>query len=117
LKNNYGTVKVVVNGVEIDSGSQFVGLTMGDHSKSGINTMFNTGTVVGVSSNVFGAGFPPKFIPSFSWGGSGGLEEYDIEKALDVARRVMARRNVVLSTADEQMLRHVFDVTARERKK
>jgi UDP-N-acetylglucosamine diphosphorylase/glucosamine-1-phosphate N-acetyltransferase len=117
LKNNYGTVRVVVNGVEIDSGSQFVGLTMGDHSKSGINTMFNTGTVVGVSSNVFGAGFPPKFIPSFSWGGSDGLEQYDIEKALDVARRVMTRRNVVLSTADEQMLRHVFDVTARERKK
>jgi UDP-N-acetylglucosamine diphosphorylase/glucosamine-1-phosphate N-acetyltransferase len=116
LKNNYSTVKVVVNGVEIDSGSQFVGLTMGDHSKSGINTMFNTGTVVGVSSNVFGAGFPPKFIPSFSWGGSDGLEQYDIEKALNVARRVMARRKVGMSTAEEQMLRYVCDVTARERR-
>lgn len=115
LKNNYGSVKVVVDGVEIDSGSQFVGLTMGDHSKSGINTMFNTGTVVGVSSNVFGGGFPPKFIPSFSWGGAEGLETFDIEKAIDVARRVMARRAITMREADERVLRHVWEVTARER--
>ncbi|MER3523453.1 MAG: transferase [Ignavibacteria bacterium] len=115
LKNNYGTVRVFVNGKEIDSGSQFVGLTMGDHSKSGINTMFNTGTVVGVSSNVFGAGFPPKFIPSYAWGGAEGLATYDLEKSLEVARRVMARRNVTMTEADERLLRKVFELTRHER--
>ncbi len=117
LKNNYGHVKVQVNGKMVDSGSQFVGLTMGDHSKSGINTMFNTGTVVGVSSNVFGAGFPPKFIPSFSWGGADGLETYDIEKGIDVARRVMARRKVEMTEADEKLLNKVFELTREERKR
>lgn len=111
LKNNYGKVKVYVNGEMVDSNSQFVGLTMGDHSKSGINTMFNTGTVVGVSSNVFGAGFPPKYIPSFAWGGAEGIVVYDIEKSLDVARRVMARRKVEMTKADETLLRRVFEMT------
>ncbi len=115
LKNNYGHVKVYVNGAMVDSGMQFVGLIMGDHSKSGINTMFNTGTVVGVSSNIFGAGFPAKFIPSFSWGGSDGLETYDIEKSLEVARKVMARRKIVMTEADETMLRRIFAVTHHER--
>ncbi len=115
LKNNYGTVRVFINGREVDSGSQFVGLTMGDHAKSGINTMFNTGTVVGVASNVFGAGFPPKFVPSFAWGGAGGLETYDLEKSLEVARRVMERRNVPMRGVDEQLLRKVFDLTRKER--
>jgi UDP-N-acetylglucosamine diphosphorylase/glucosamine-1-phosphate N-acetyltransferase len=115
LKNNYGTVRVFINGKEVDSGSQFVGLTMGDHSKSGINTMFNTGTVVGVSSNVFGAGFPPKFIPSFAWGGAEGLDTYDLEKSLSVARRVMERRNVTMTEADELLLRKIFDLTRKER--
>jgi UDP-N-acetylglucosamine diphosphorylase/glucosamine-1-phosphate N-acetyltransferase len=76
LQNNYGTIKVQVNGRHIDSGRQFVGLMMGDHSKTAINTMFNTGTVVGFSCNVYGAGFPPKYIPSFSWGGSESIREY-----------------------------------------
>mgnify|MGYP001611856150 CR=1 FL=1 len=115
LKNSYGHVKVQVNGKMVDSGSQFVGLTMGDHSKSGINTMFNTGTVVGVSSNVFGADFPPKFIPSFSWGGAEGLETYDIEKSLNVARRVMVRRKIEMTNADEKLLRRVFEMTSGER--
>jgi UDP-N-acetylglucosamine diphosphorylase/glucosamine-1-phosphate N-acetyltransferase len=115
LKNNYGNVKVVINGRLVDSGSMFVGLTMGDHSKSGINTMFNTGTVVGVSSNVFGAGFPPKFVPSFSWGGSDGQETYELEKSLAVARRVMARRKVTLSAAEESLFRTVFELTRWER--
>ena len=84
LKNNYGSVKVIINGQQVDSGSMFVGLTMGDHSKSAINTMFNTGTVVGVSSNVFGSGFPPKYVPSFSWGGSDNLSTYNIDKALKI---------------------------------
>lgn len=115
LKNNYGSVRVVLNGREVDSGMQFVGLTMGDHSKSGINTMFNTGTVVGVSSNVYGAGFPPKTIPSFCWGGAEGLQQFDPDKALDVARRVMLRRSVTMTAADEALLRRVFAVTGNER--
>lgn len=116
LKNNYSTVKVYVNGEMVDSGLLFVGLIMGDHSKCGINTMFNTGTVVGVMSNIFGAGYPAKFIPSFTWGGIEGMETYDCEKALEVARRVMARRKITLSTAQEKMLRQVFEMTALERK-
>jgi UDP-N-acetylglucosamine diphosphorylase/glucosamine-1-phosphate N-acetyltransferase len=116
LKNNYGTVKVYVDGEMVDSGSLFVGLTMGDHAKCGINTMFNTGTVVGVMSNVFGAGYPDKFIPSFTWGGIASMETYEIDKALEVARRVMARRKMALSAAQEKMLRQVFEMTASERK-
>jgi UDP-N-acetylglucosamine diphosphorylase/glucosamine-1-phosphate N-acetyltransferase len=115
LKNNYGSVRVMINGEEVNSGSMFVGLTMGDHSKAGINTMFNTGTVVGVSSNVFGAGFPPKYIPSFAWGGAEGIETYDIARALEVAQRVMGRRKMQLSGAEEKVLREVFALTARER--
>ena len=115
LKNNYGHVRVIINGEPVDSGSMFVGLTMGDHSKSGINTMFNTGTVVGVSSNVFGAGFPPKYIPSFSWGGAEGLSTYDPDRAIEVARRVMGRRDRVLSPAEEKVLREVFAMTGGER--
>ncbi len=115
LKNNYGSVSVVIDGETVDSGSMFVGLVMGDHSKSSINSMFNTGTVVGVSSNVFGSGFPPKFVPSFAWGGSEGLETYDLEKALGVARRVMGRRKLELSAADEAVLREVFARTGKDR--
>lgn len=117
LKNNYGNVKVMINGQQIDSGSMFVGLTMGDHSKSAINTMFNTGTVVGVSSNVFGSGFPPKFMPSFSWGGSDDLSTYNVDKALEVAKRVMARRNIPLTPIEEKVFRYVFEHTMEERKK
>jgi len=116
LKNNYGTVKVYINGKVVDSGSMFVGLTMGDHSKSGVNTMFNTGTVVGVCANIFGAGFPPKFIPSFSWGGASGLTTYEFSKGLEVAKRVMARRNVRLGARDEKLFKTIFDLTKEERK-
>jgi UDP-N-acetylglucosamine diphosphorylase / glucose-1-phosphate thymidylyltransferase / UDP-N-acetylgalactosamine diphosphorylase / glucosamine-1-phosphate N-acetyltransferase / galactosamine-1-phosphate N-acetyltransferase len=117
LKNNYSTVRVTINGKSIDSGSQFAGLTMGDHSKSGINTMFNTGTVVGVGCNVYGGNFPPKYIPSFCWGGSEELVVYDLDKCLDVARKVMARRKIQMSPADEQLFRLVFDMTKGEREK
>ena len=117
LKNNYGSVKVVINGEQVDSGSMFVGLTMGDHSKAAINTMFNTGTVVGVSSNIFGAGFPKKYVPSFAWGGSDSTTSYDVEKALDVARKVMARRNIKLTDVEERIFRYIFDLTSEERKK
>lgn len=115
LKNNYGSVKLVLDGEEIDSGSMFVGLIMGDHSKSSINTMFNTGTVVGVSSNIFGSGFPPKVIPSFAWGATNGMETYEFERALGVARRVMARRKLELSKAEEFVLRSVFELTGKDR--
>jgi UDP-N-acetylglucosamine diphosphorylase / glucose-1-phosphate thymidylyltransferase / UDP-N-acetylgalactosamine diphosphorylase / glucosamine-1-phosphate N-acetyltransferase / galactosamine-1-phosphate N-acetyltransferase len=89
---------------------------MGDHAKSGINTMFNTGTVVGVGSNVFGAGFPPKYIPAFSWGGAEGLATYAIDKCIDVARKVMLRRNQTLTAHAEELLRHVFTLTGNERR-
>ena len=117
LKNNYSSVRVHINGEEVDSGSTFVGLTMGDHSKSAINTMFNTGTVVGVSSNVFGAGFPPKYVPSFAWGGGETFTTYDMNRSLEVARRVMGRRKVVMSAAEESVFRKVFELTHEERRK
>jgi len=116
LKNNYSNVKVPIRGEMVDSGSMFVGLTMGDHSKSGINTMFNTGTVVGVMVNVFGADYPPKYIPSFAWGGSKGLSTYNLEKAIVVAKRVMGRRKKELTHAQEKLLRKIFEITAEERK-
>ncbi len=110
LKNDYAVVKVwnyATGGFE-SSGTQFCGLMMGDHSKCGINTMFNTGTVVGVSANVFGAGFPRNFIPSFSWGGASGMTEFKLEKALEVAGRVMERRNQALSEADREIFAHIY---------
>ncbi|MCS7012300.1 MAG: GlmU family protein [Chloroherpetonaceae bacterium] len=108
LKNNYSTIRMKVNGKEIDTKMQFLGLIMGEHSKSGINTMFNTGTVVGMSSNIFGAGFPPKTIGSFQWGGAEGFVRYDLEKALEVARIVMKRRGIVLSPEYEAMFRAAY---------
>ena len=116
LKNNYGNVKLVLDGEEVDSGSMFMGLIMGDHSKSSINTMFNTGTVVGVSSNIFGSGFPSKSVPSFAWGGAEGMETYNLERALGVARRVMGRRKIELSSSEESVLRSVFELTKKDRK-
>ncbi len=116
LKNDYGNVKVYVDGKLVDTGSQFVGLTMSDHSKCGINSMFNTGTVVGVCCNVFGAGLPPKYVPAFSWGGaSDEMVTYKIGKAIEVARRVMARRKMNLSENVEKLFRKVFDLTREER--
>ena len=115
LKNNYGTVKVYVNGKQIDSGSMFVGATIGDHSKTGINTMLNTGTVIGVFANVYGGDFPPKFIPSFAWGGSAGFVEHQFDKALATARSVMKRRDKTITPALEKLYRHVFEMTKSER--
>lgn len=117
LKNNYGSIKVYINGEPIDSGSQFVGLTMGDHSKSAINSTFNTGTVIGVSCNIYGAGFPPRYVPSFGWGGSDSLTTYDLERSIEVAQRVMERRDIEMTAADEKMFRKVFDLTREERRK
>ncbi len=117
LKNNYGTIKVTINGEIIDTGSQFVGLTMGDHSKSAINTTFNTGSVVGVCCNIFGAGFPPRYVPSFSWGGTDALTTYDLERSLEVARRVEARRNLKMTPVADKLFRKVFDLTREERRR
>ncbi len=117
LKNNYDEVRVwsYRTGRFERTGLQFCGLIMGDHSKSGINTMFNTGTVVGVSANVFGAGFPRTFIPSFTWGGASGLVEYKVEKALEAAARMMERRGIALDAVEEQLLRTVYDLTSDNR--
>jgi hypothetical protein len=117
LKNNYGNVKVFINDEPVDSGSMFVGLTMGDHSKSGINTMFNTGTVAGFCANIFGGGFPPKYIPSFAWGGAEGMVTYKLEKAIEVAERVMARRDVELTEAGKKLFAKIFEMTKAEREK
>ncbi|MBL7924880.1 MAG: GlmU family protein [Bacteroidia bacterium] len=110
LKNNYSEVKVYSHSDKgmIGTGLQFCGLFMGDHSKCSINTMFNTGTVVGVSANIFGAGFPPKFVPSFSWGSEPEGEMFVIDKAIELAGKVMARRNVVLGEADKNILSHLY---------
>ena len=117
LKNNYQSVELYNYTEEkyIDSELQFCGLIMGDHSKSAINTMFNTGTVVGVSANIYGADFPSKFIPSYSWGGRRPLE-YKVEKALDTARIVCARRNIEVTEEDVKILNHVFDISKKFRK-
>ena len=115
LKNNYSTVKVKLNSNTIDSGTQFLGVIIGDHSKSAINTMFNTGTIVGISSNIYGAGFPEKYIPCFSWGGAGGLTTYDLNKSVRTAKIVFGRRDKEFTTEDEKLLETVFNLTKEER--
>lgn len=112
LKNNYSNVSLFDYKTRIfeDTKLTFCGLMMGDHSKCGINTMFNTGTVVGVSANIFGSHFPPKHIPSFSWGGSEGMEIYTFEKAIEVAKKVYERRNLILSENDILVLKQVFEL-------
>jgi len=113
LKNNYDNVKLwsySKNGF-VDIGQPNCGLIMGDHSKSGINTMFNTGTVVGVSSNIFGGSYPRNFIPSFQWGGASGLVTYEFDKAMETAARMMARRNIVLDEVEKAILKNIFDQT------
>lgn len=117
LKNNYASIKLwnFEKGGFKDSGKQFCGLMMGDHSKSGINTMFNTATVVGVSANIYGGGFPRNFIPSFAWGGSEKWMVYRFDKAMDVAEKVMQRRNVTLDEVERKILKAVFDQSAQYR--
>ena len=117
LKNNYDEVRVWNYSEErfAKTGLQFCGLIMGDHSKSGINTMFNTGTVVGVSTNVFGSGFPRTFIPSFQWGGAAGFVEYNKAKAFATAERVMKRRGIDLDQVEKDILSSVYELTSRYR--
>ena len=118
LKNNYEEVRLWSYETEgfAKTGLQFCGLMMGDHSKCGINTMFNTGTVVGVSANIFGAGFPRNFVPSYSWGGASGFSTYITSKAFQTAKIVMARRNVEFTDQDAAILTHVFEETKKYRK-
>jgi UDP-N-acetylglucosamine diphosphorylase/glucosamine-1-phosphate N-acetyltransferase len=115
LKNNYSTVKIYINGEMIDSGSQFMGLIMGDHSKTAINTMFNTGTTVGFSCNIFGAGFPQKFVPSFVWGGASESKVYELGKSIGTAKKVMLRRNRIMSDDEEKLFHKIFELTEQER--
>ncbi|MGZ9676474.1 GlmU family protein [Flavobacterium sp. GNP001] len=118
LKNNYEEVKLWSYETEgfAKTGLQFCGLMMGDHSKCGINTMFNTGTVVGVSANIFGSGFPRNFVPSFSWGGASGFTTYITKKAFETARLVMSRRNMEFDEREAAILEHVFEATKKWRK-
>ncbi|MBN3034929.1 MAG: GlmU family protein [Bacteroidales bacterium] len=118
LKNSYDTVKLwnYPQQTFIDTGRQFCGLIMGDHSKCGINTMFNSGTVVGISSNIFGSGFQRNFIPSFTWGGTSGFKTYFADKAIQVAERVYARRDRALTEIEKDILNSVFDLTHENRK-
>ncbi len=118
LKNNYEEVKLWSYETEgfAKTGLQFCGLMMGDHSKCGINTMFNTGTVVGVSANIFGSGFPRNFVPSFSWGGAAGFTTYTTSKAFATAKLVMSRRNVEFDEKEQAILEHVFEETKKWRK-
>ena len=112
LKNNYGIVKVTVNGEVIDTGLQFMGLIMGDHSKCGINTTFNTGTNVGINCNLYGSAMHEKHIPSFTWGSaSDGYTTYKLEKALSVNKIVMSRRKKSLTKNDEELLQNIFQLT------
>ena len=99
-----------------NTGLQFCGIIMGDHSKCGINTMFNTGTVIGVSANVFGSGFPRNFIPSFSWGGYSGFSVYRLSMVFDVVKKVFARRGCNFGQLDKDILTQVYDMTKRYRK-
>ena len=117
LKNNYEQIKIWNYKDERfkNTGLQFCGLIMADHSKSGINTMFNTGTVVGVSTNIYGSGFPRNFIPSFSWGGASGFTTYIPEKVFKAARLVYERRNLVFSDLDRNILQKVFELTSKYR--
>ncbi len=118
LKNNYAEVRLWDYNTEgfAKTGLQFCGLMMGDHSKCGINTMFNTGTVVGVSANIFGSGFPRNFVPSFSWGGSKGFVTYLTKKAFEVAEVVMSRRGLTLTDQDRAILEHIFETTKSYRR-
>jgi len=117
LKNNYSNVRMwdYITQSMRDTGLQYLGTVMGDHSKTGIQTMFNTGTLVGVASNIFGAGYPPKFIPSFSWGGAQGLITHRLEDALDTAKKVVSRRDHEFSQEEEDILKHVFELSKNYR--
>ncbi len=111
LKNNYATVKLwnYKSKKFTDTGLQFAGVIMGDHAKTAINTQLNTGTVVGLASNIFKSGFPPNLVENFSWGGMKGDEKFKLEKAIEVAEKAMIRRKIILSEADKKILEYIFN--------
>ena len=111
LKNNYAEVKLwsYKNKKFVKTGLQFCGLIMGDHSKTAINTQFNTGTVVGVGANIFKSGFPPNVIEHFSWGGFKGDEKFRLETAYEVAEKAMARRKMPLTEEDKEILKWIYE--------
>ncbi len=117
LKNNYAKVRIWNYASESfeQTGLQFCGLMMGDHSKTAINTMFNTGTVIGVNCNIYVPGFPRNFVPSFSWGGASGFTTYPTNKAFEAARVMMARRGVEFDEKEANILNHVFELTKKWR--
>ncbi|HSH51135.1 MAG TPA: GlmU family protein [Bacteroidales bacterium] len=117
LKNNYTEIRLWNYEKErfVKTGLQFCGLIMGDHSKCAINTMFNTGTVIGVNANIFGGGFPRNFVPSFSWGGAQGFTIYGLDKAFEVAGTVMKRRNKNLDDKEKKILNYIFEKTSKYR--
>ncbi|OQX56446.1 MAG: hypothetical protein B5M53_01450 [Candidatus Cloacimonas sp. 4484_209] len=115
LKNNYKEVTVYINNKPVNTHLTFVGTFIGDHSKTAINTSINTGTVIGFSCNIFGEGFPPKFIPSFSWGGKRRFSTYKLEDAISTAEKVMSRRNVQMTSAYKKMVKEIFELTKKER--
>lgn len=105
LKNNYGPVRVDLGRGAMDTGLRFVGLMMGDHAKTAIGTLFNTGTVVGFASNIFGGTMPPKWVPNYSWGGFEGAPAYQVERAMSTAATVMERRGCLLISAGRDLMR------------
>jgi UDP-N-acetylglucosamine diphosphorylase/glucosamine-1-phosphate N-acetyltransferase len=115
LKNNYGAVRVHVDDREEETGERFVGLFAADHVKTGIQSMLNTGTVIGFAANVFGAGVPPKHVPSFAWGGAQGFETHDLERAVETATVVMARRGVAFDEGDRLLFETLYRDRAGER--
>ena len=117
LKNNYAEVRLWSYETEgfAKTGLQFCGLMMGDHSKCAINTMFNTGTVIGVSANIYGSNFPRNFIPSFSWGGAAGFSVYQINKAVETASLVLERKGLEFDEQEKRILQHVFEITEKYR--
>ena len=119
LKNTYDEVRIwdIEKHTFVNSGQTFFGTIFGDHSKCGINVMFNTGTVIGISSNIYGAGYQRNFIPSFAWGGTNvGLKLYELDKAIEVNERMMQRRGLVMSDDDKNILRHIFNQTLKNKK-
>lgn len=119
LKNTYDEVRLydIEKSTFIPTGQVFCGTIFGDHSKCGINVMFNTGTVVGISSNIYGAGYQRNFIPSFAWGGTNtGLKLYQLDKAIEVNERMMQRRGLVMSEEDKKILQHIFNQTLKNKK-
>jgi UDP-N-acetylglucosamine diphosphorylase/glucosamine-1-phosphate N-acetyltransferase len=117
LKNNYAEVKLWSYALKRfrKTGLQFCGLVMADHAKCGINTMFNTGTVVGVSANVFGAGYPQNFVPDFAWGGADGFETYALGKMLETVARVYERKGITVEATEQQLITNVFNLTGQYR--